>query len=364
MDFDWTPELIALRAEADAVAAEAVKGREIREEAWVAQWDREFSRELGRRGWIGMTWPTEYGGGGGDALARFVVTESLISAGAPIGYSWVADRQIGPTLLAFGSEEQRHKYLPAMIAGDACWSIGMSEPDAGSDLANISTRATLDGDVYIVNGRKTWNSFAQQATNIYLIARTDPESSRHRGLSEFTVDITLPGITIDAIEDMTGDSHFCEVTFDDVRVPVSDLVGEPGKAFGQVMRQLEHERAGIDRLVSNRALYLDTLEHADTTDPLIRQEIAAIEARYTVARLMVLRETVGQGAGTAAATKVFCTELEQRIAEFVARVHGARTLEWGRVARAVCYAPAYSIQGGMNTILRTVIGDRTLGLPR
>jgi alkylation response protein AidB-like acyl-CoA dehydrogenase len=364
MDFSWTAELVALRDEVTAVAEEAVADRVIREEAWVAQPDREFSLELGRRGWLGMTWPTGYGGGGRDVLERLVVTETLIATGAPIARTWVGDRQIGPTLLAFGTEQQRRQYLPAMISGEACWSIGMSEPDAGSDLANISTRATRDGDRYIVEGRKIWTSFAAEASHIYLIARTDPESSRHRGLSEFTVDMTLPGITVSPIGDMTGDAHFCEVTFDEVEVPASDLVGEPGAAFGQVMQQLQHERAGIDRLVSNRALYLQARRDADSHDPLVRQEIAAIESAFLPARLMVIRETLGQGRGTAAVTKVLCTELEQRVANFVGRVYGPAAMEWGRYARAICYAPAYSIQGGMNTVLRNVIGERTLGLPK
>jgi alkylation response protein AidB-like acyl-CoA dehydrogenase len=364
MDFHWDSDIERLRAEAEEVAAAAVVGRTVREEAWVAQSDVGFSQELGRRGWLGMTWPTEYGGGGQTPLERFVVTEALIAAGAPIARSWVGDRQIGPTLLAFGSEAQRRKYLPPMVAGDACWSIGLSEPDAGSDLANISTRARLVGDSYIVNGAKIWNSFGTEASNLYLIARSDPESSRHRGLSEFAVDMSLPGITVNPIKDMTDDAHFCEVTFDDVVISVDDLIGEPGKAFGQVMRQLEHERAGIDRLVSNRALYLDAREHADTSNAIVRQEIAGIEAVYLSARLMVIRETLGQGQATAAVTKVLCTELEQRVANFVAQTYGAASMLWGRVARAVCYAPAYSIQGGMNTILRTVIADRTLGLPR
>ena len=364
MDFAWSDELKELRREAAAVAAAAVEGREIREEAWVAQIDAEFSLELGRRGWLGMTWPTEYGGGGRSALERFVVTEELIGAGAPIGHSWVADRQIGPTLLAYGTDEQRRRYLPGIISGRDCWSIGMSEPDAGSDVAAISTKAIRDGDHYIVNGTKVWNSFGTQASYIYLIARTDPESSRHRGLSEFCVDLSSPGITISTIEDMTGHAHFCEVAFTDVEVPAENLVGAPGEAFRQVMAQLEHERAGIDRLVSNRALYLDARDRADTSDPLVRQEVAAIEASYFCARLMVIRDTLGHGRGTAAVTKVFCTELEQRIASFIASTYGAETLVWGRVARAVCYAPAYSIQGGMNTILRNVIGERTLGLPK
>jgi alkylation response protein AidB-like acyl-CoA dehydrogenase len=167
------------------------------------------------------------------------------------------------------------------------------------------------------------------------------------------------------IQDMTTNRHFCEVTFDDVRVPAENLVGQLNGSWRQTMGQLEHERGGIDRLISNRALYLDTLPRADVSDPLVRQEIAAIEAGYRIGRLLVIRGVLGQAPqGTAAITKTFGTELEQRIADFCTRVLGPEATLWNRWSRSVCYAPAYTIMGGTSNILRNIIGDRVLGLPR
>jgi len=370
MDFALTPELQALREEALEVGRAAAAGQERTEDSWIAVPDRAFSLELAKRGWLGMTWPTEVGGGGRSPLERFVVYEALLSTGAPMATSWFADRQMGPTLLQFGTPEQIREHIPKILDGTSAWSIGMSEPDAGSDVASIRTRAELDGDHFVVNGQKIWNSGAANADFIYLICRTDPDARPHEGMSELIVDMHSPGITIVPIKDMTGSDHFCEVWFEDVRVPKENLVGELNGSFRQVMRQMEHERGGPDRLLSNRKLFEDCVARADTSDPLVRQEIAAIESGYRIGRLLVLREVMGQAPKQfSAATKTFCTELEQRVAQFCASVLGPHALlaEPGlprRVSTNVCYAPAYTIMGGTTQILRNIIGERILGLPR
>jgi alkylation response protein AidB-like acyl-CoA dehydrogenase len=365
MEFTLPPELDALQAEARALAAEWRPKVEIPEDSWLIAASRDFSLELANRGWLGMTWPVEAGGGGRRAIERFVVFEALIGGGAPVATSWFADRQIGPTLLEYGTDDQRGAYLPDIVKGVSAWCIGMSEPDAGSDVAGIRTRAVRDGDRWRVSGTKVWTSGAADADWCYLVARTDPDAPPHAGLSELVVDMRSPGIEVIPIVDMTGNEHFCEVVLDDVAVPAENLVGQQNESFRQIMRQMEHERGGIDRLVSNRALYDDVAPHADTADPTVRQEMAALEGGYRIGRLLVLREVLGQAPpGFSAATKTFCTEFEQRVAAFCARVAGADALLWGRVARASCYAPAYTLMGGTTQVLRNILGERLLGLPK
>jgi alkylation response protein AidB-like acyl-CoA dehydrogenase len=366
MEFALDDRLRRLRTEAEAVAADAVARFGSIHDSWMCGFSRELSRELGARGWLGMTWPTEHGGGGRPPIERLLVAEALIAAGAPIGASWFADRQMGPALIAYGSPAQRAEHLPPMLAGDSTWCIGMSEPDSGSDLASLTTRAVRDGDEGVIDGRKVWTSFAHQADHCYLICRTDSVAGRpHLGISEIIVPMGAPGIEVRPIRDLTGAEHFNEVLFDGVRVPVGNLVGVEGQAFAQTMRQLEHERGGIDRLVSNRRLLLWALERADQDDPRVRQEIARLETGYRLGRLMVLRGALEQAPpGFSAATKCLCTEYEQRVAEFVARIAGAEAMLWGELAVGLAYAPAYTIMGGTSNVMRNILAERTLGLPR
>jgi alkylation response protein AidB-like acyl-CoA dehydrogenase len=365
VEFGLSTELRALQAEAREVAASWRARAGVPEDSWLIGTSRAFSLELADRGWLGMTWPVAEGGHGRAAIERAVVFEALIAGGAPVATSWFADRQIGPTLLQFGSPEQRRRFLPDIVHGRSAWSIGMSEPDAGSDVAAIRTRATLDGSDWTIEGRKIWTSGAADADWCYVVARTDPDAPPHAGLSEFIVDLHAPGVEVSPITDMTGNRHFCEVTFDGVRVTSENLVGEPNGSFRQIMRQMEHERGGIDRLVSNRALYDDYLPRADRNDPVTRQRIAAIESCYRIGRHLVLREILGQAPkGFSAATKTFCTEFEQRVSDFCGHVAGPDAMLWNRVSRSICYAPGYTIMGGTTQILRNILGERLLGLPR
>ena len=370
MDFALDDDLLALQVEAREVGIAAAERAATIDDTWMVGHDQDFARELGKRGWLGMTWPAAAGGGGRPPIERLIVFEQLISVGAPVAASWFADRQMGPTLLQFGTPEQQQAYLPGILDGSATWAIGMSEPDAGSNVAGIRTRAVRDGDDFRVTGQKIWTSGAALADYVYLIARTDPDAPPHQGLSELVVDLHSPGITIQPILDIAGERHFCEVFLEDVRVPAANLVGELNGSFRQVMRQLEHERGGIDRLVSNKRLFDDIRPLADTSDPRVRQELAAIEIGYRIGRLLVLREVLGQAPNQfSAATKTFCTELEQRVAGFCASTLGAHALlaEPGlgaRVSRNLCYATAYTIMGGTSQILRNILGERVLGLPR
>jgi len=365
-----SPDLLQLQARALAVAKEGVAQFGQSNDSWINGFSREFAQIIAAQGWIGMGWPAECGGRDRPPLERVIVAEQLIAHGAPVSSYWVADRQMGPSIIAYGTDDQRERYLPDILAGRSMWCIGMSEPNAGSDLANLSTTARAHGDRWIINGQKIWTSGAYLADFCYLICRTTPRGpSPHAGISEIVVPMDTPGIEVRRIRDLAGYSHFCEVFFTDVEVPASNLVGVEGAAFQQTMKQLEHERGGIDRLMSNRPLFDRAVAAADTDDPLVRQRIARLESSYRLGRLLVYREAMRQApTGFSAATKCFCTEHEQSVATFAASVLGARaTVTSGRSdddAREICYAPAYTIAGGTSNVLRTLVGERILGLPR
>jgi alkylation response protein AidB-like acyl-CoA dehydrogenase len=365
MEFSWTSDQMTLRAQAREVAANAVARFGRHNDSWINGYSKEFAQELAALGWIGLTWPVASGGAGRPPIDRLIIGEELIAAGAPIAAMWFADRQMGPTLIAYGRPDQQAEFLPKILSGETTWCIGMSEPNAGSDLAGLKTAAVRDGNDWVINGQKIWTSFAAVADYCYLICRTTTDGPPHAGISEIIVPMHLPGIDIRPITDMTTNRHFCEVFFTDVRVPIENLVGVEGGAFKQTMGQLEHERGGIDRLVSNHALYRLALERADTTDPVVRQEIAALEIGYRIGRILVAREVLRQApAGFSAATKCFCTEHEVRVAEFVARVYGADAMLWDDVTKGLTYAPGYTIMGGTSNVMRNIIGERVLGLPR
>ena len=365
LDFAMRPEWEELRARARAVAEQGVADYGRFNDSWINGHSREFSKILAAEGWIGMTWPAEHGGGGRPGIERIIMAEEMISVGAPIAASWFADRQMGPAIYTYGTDRQKAEFLPGMLSGEATWCIGMSEPDAGSDLASLKTAAVRDGDHYVLNGQKIWTSGAASAQYCYVIGRTSTDGPPHRGLSELIVGMDLPGIEVRPVRDMVGNQHFCEIFLTDVRVPAANLVGVEGGAFRQTMVQLGYERGGIDRLVSNRPLYDLALEQADVGDHRIRQEIAAIETGYRLGRLMVYRGALGQGgADFSAGTKAFCTEHQQRVAQFAARVLGPAAAVGDTVPNAICYAPAYTIQGGTSAIMRNILGERVLKLPR
>jgi alkylation response protein AidB-like acyl-CoA dehydrogenase len=365
MEFSWTTDQIAQREQARDVARSAVERYGRHNDSWINGFSKEFAVEMAALGWIGLTWPKEFGGSGRPPIDRLIIGEELIAAGAPIAAMWFADRQMGPTLINYGTAEQQAEFLPGILSGETTWCIGMSEPDAGSDLASLATSATRDGDDFVINGQKIWTSFGELADFCYLICRTDSSGPPHRGISEIIVPMDTPGIEVRPITDMTTNRHFCEVWFTDVRVPIANLVGIEGAAFKQTMAQLEHERGGIDRLVSNRALYALAAARADRTDPLVRQEMARLEIGFRLGRILVTREVLRQApAGFSAATKCFCTEHEWRVAEFVARVFGAEATVWSDVVHGLLYAPGYTIMGGTSDIMRNILGERVLGLPR
>ena len=219
--------------------------------------DPEFSRKLGEQGWIGMTWPKAYGGSERSFCERYVVTEEVLAAGAPVSAHWIADRQSGPLLLRYGSEAQKEEYLPLITRGEAFFSIGMSEPDTGSDLASVRTSAIKDGDNYRINGTKIWTTDAHRNHYIICLVRTDPDSERHAGLSQIIVDLRNDGVDVRPIANMAGGEDFNEVVFDDVVVPADRIVGEPGNGWEQVTSELAYERSGPERFLSAFRVFVE-----------------------------------------------------------------------------------------------------------
>ena len=365
----------ALRNDVRAFCETELAGMSARKRA--ASWggrDPAFSRRMGERGWIGMTWPKKYGGGERSALERYVVLEEMLAAGAPVGAHWIADRQSGPSLLRFGTEEQREAILPKIVAGDCYFCIGMSEPDSGSDLAATRTKATSVQGGYLVNGTKLWTSNAHNSHYMILFCRTDGKSDdRHAGVSQFLVDMKTPGITIRPILDLAGEHHFNEVVFEDMSLPESALIGTLGGGWNQVTSELAYERSGPDRFLSAFTLLLETVRALGPE----ASERAAIAIGRITAHLMVLRRLSRSVAGMlqrgenpavqAALVKELGTTLEQETTEVVRLLLDAEpdadsdNPYVAVLAHTIMRAPSFSIRGGTREILRGIIA-RGLGL--
>jgi alkylation response protein AidB-like acyl-CoA dehydrogenase len=382
MDFRFTAEQEAFRQEIQGFFQEVLpEPPTMAEDSWILGFDREFSKKLAARGWIGLTWPREHGGQGKSYLERLILTEEILKHSAPVAAHWLGDRQMGPSILRYGTPEQKAEFLPKIISGDIVFCIGMSEPGAGSDLAGLQTRAVQEGDDYVLNGQKIWTSFAHLADYCYLVARTNPDVPKHKGISEFLVDMKTPGISIQPIVDMTGEHHFNEVFFDNVRIPKHCLVGEQDRGWYQIASQLDYERSGIERLMSNYpligAITRYVKERGLHRSELVRHRLAQLHIEFTLGKFMAYKVAwlLSQGVipnAESAAAKAYCTEFEQRLAQAASELMGGYgqlmpgspcALLDGRVARAYLYAPAYTIQGGTSTILRNIIAMRGLGLP-
>ncbi|MDB6002859.1 MAG: acyl-CoA dehydrogenase [Rhizobacter sp.] len=371
------PALDDLRAEVrDFLDQELAAGHWTpRNDSWLGAWDPRFSAELGRRGWLGMTLPTEYGGHGRTTLERYVVTEELVAAGAPVAAHWVADRQAAPSLLRYGTEEQRRRYLPRIAAGECFFGIGMSEPDAGSDLAAVRTKAEHVDGGWELTGTKVWTSGAHYAHVFFVLARSGPPDGRNRhvGLSQFVVELDSPGIEIRPIRLLTGGHHFNEVVLDRVFVPDAMVLGEIGAGWAQVTGELAFERSGPERFLS--------------TVPLLGAVVAELAARgdeihagplgELVARLWTLRQlstavAAGLQAGepvdvAAALIKDLGTRFEGEVVDVARRlvdVEPDPTAEDGlarMLADALLHTPGFTLRGGTNEVLRGVVA-RGLGM--
>ncbi|RFU21201.1 acyl-CoA dehydrogenase family protein [Geodermatophilus marinus] len=347
-------------------------------DTWLSGVDPAFSRRLGERGWLGMTWPEEYGGHERTAMERYAVTEELLAAGAPVAAHWIADRQSGPNLLRYGTEEQRRAILPRIAAGECFFVIGMSEPDSGSDLASIRTKATrTDGGDWVVNGAKVWTSNAHHSHYAIVLVRTGPPGEgprgRHQGLSQLLVDLSSPGIAINPIRILDGGHHFNEVVFDDVLVPGDMLLGEEGAGWHQVTAELAFERSGPERFLSTYPLLAEFARRvADAGDAAALACLGRLSARLLALRQLSLRIAAALDRGElpdvpAALVKDVGTTFE---ADVVAEIRGVVDVPasldspdpLGRaLAEAQLHAPGYTLRGGTNEILKGIVA-RGLGL--
>ena len=367
--------VIALRAEVRAFLAEELASRTDRQrsDSWCGA-DKDFSRKMGQRGWLGMTWPKRYGGHERTAYERYVVVEEMLAAGAPVGAHWIADRQSAPSILKFGTEEQKQYFLPKIAAGELYFSIGMSEPDSGSDLAATRTRAVRDGDVYRVTGTKVWTSFAHQSDWAIMFCRTSgTPADRHNGTSQLLIDLkNTPGLTIRPIIDLAGQHHFNEMHFEEAVIPASQLLGTEGQGWAQVMSELAFERSGPERFLSS----IELLNQLVGVLQGRQSDAAQITLGRLTARLAVLRRLSRsvtsmlqeeQDAGLQASiVKDVGALFEQSIPDVARELVDcepdpvAASGYAAVLANIVHNAPSWSLRGGTREILRGIIA-RGLG---
>jgi alkylation response protein AidB-like acyl-CoA dehydrogenase len=351
-------------------------------------WDlnQVIRQKMAEKGWLTMHWPEEYGGQNASPVKSAIYNEEIAYMRAP-GRDIFGVRMLGPTLMIHGSEEQKKTHLPSVAKGEIQWCQGYSEPESGSDLASLSTRAVRDGDDLVINGAKVWTTMAHRADWIMLLTRTDPDAPKHRGISFVLVDMKSPGVSVRPIINMAGGHEFNQVTFDDVRVPRANVVGDENRGWYVAVTLLDFERSGIDYSASARRLLDDTKEFATETKrngvplieiPWVRTLMADRYIDCEVARLMAYNVAYMQSQDLiptkeASMSKVFGSETVQRVAEASLEILGmygtlGREDKWaplkGRVQENWMNAFAGTIAAGTSEIQRNIIAGRGLGLPR
>jgi len=386
VNFDYPPEAEAFRSEfrawldanfdrsvvGDAVAMRAVESPEILDRL------RTWNNALANAGYAAIAWPVEYGGRGAGVMEQVVYAEELSRAGAPGTLNVIGISNIAPSIMQHGTEEQKRRFLEPMLRGDEIWCQGFSEPNAGSDLASLSTRAVADGDDFVVNGQKVWNTFGNIADWCELLVRTDPNAPKHKGISCLLVDMRLPGIEARPLVTITGEREFSEIFFTDVRVPRSALLGPESEGWRVAMTTLTHERGGVASLhlgVRKKIAVLFVLARSTrrggrpaADDPVLRQGLARLYLEGEYLKLLSDRAVSGLLHGRAAGpetslAKLVWSECETHVAEMAGQLLGpaANTGTWGRDR---VYARALSIAGGTTQVNKNIVAQRVLGLPR
>jgi alkylation response protein AidB-like acyl-CoA dehydrogenase len=391
MDFDFAPEDEAFRTELRAFLADELP-------AWwktvfvdderAMPFTRDFCRALAARGWLTLSWPKEHGGADGSVWQQAVVREEMWAAGEPRGPQYMNLNYIGPLIMRFGTPEQQARHLPRMAAGDVLWCQGFSEPEAGSDLASLTTRAVRDGDRYVVNGQKIWNSYADApADHCLLLARTNPEVKKQQGISMFLVDMRTPGITVRPIPSMAGRSEFSEIFFDDAVIPVTDRLGDEDAGWTLVGEGLAFERIGIARYARANRVLEHLVQHARATvvdgrpladDPAIRARLATLATRIEAAKLLNYGAISIQAAGEvpaieASIARIHNTQVEQLAGQVGLEVLGPQGLlldddPWcllgGEMQRQWLESIPVTVAAGTTEVQKNIVAQRGLGLPR
>jgi alkylation response protein AidB-like acyl-CoA dehydrogenase len=392
MEFRFTPEEERFRSEirdflrrelpADWVGAGALG--EASEESW--EFLRSFQKKLAERRWLTLGWPEEHGGLAASHMMQVIYKEEMSYFRAPTQLGVGPDR-LGPTIILYGTEDQKRRYLPGIAAGETVWCQGFSEPEAGSDLASLQTTAVADGDYFVINGQKIWTSLAQRADWCILLARTDREAPKHKGISYLLLDMKTPGVEVRPLVDMLGRKTFNEVFFDSARIPRDCLVGELNRGWYVAAATLDFERSGIDRVMTGIRTYEALVEYAAQAgadggrlldDTRVRQKLAELAIEFQAGRLLAYRVASMQEKGQipnaeASMSKLYGTELQGRLAEAGMEILGlggqiepgskGASLQ-GHVEQFYMLASALTVAAGTSEIMRNIIATRGLGLPR
>jgi len=384
VDFDDTPEEAAFRAEVRAWLDEHaprkgspedfstgyLEGRMSDEEHTRRQ--KEWQGTLFEHGWAGITWPKEFGGRGGTPLQQAIFTQEHNQYGVNVGAFSVAIGMAGPTILRHGTDAQKDRFLRPMLRGEVLWCQLFSEPGAGSDLAGVSTKAVRDGDEWVVTGQKVWTSMAAESEWGILLARTDPDAPKHKGITYFIVDMSTPGFDVRPLRQMTGASHFSEVFIDGVRIPAENVLGEVNGGWACAVTTLSNERgliAGGNRSSDSVVLIAQAQKLGRSTDPLLRQALVDCWTRQQIQRYLGYRAQTAMSQGRApgpetSIMKLFAAEYLRRLGNAALEMlgpDGMLTNDWGQ---RFLHAPSIRIAGGSNEIQRNIVGERVLGLPR
>ncbi len=395
MDFSFSAADLSFSDEARSWLERNLPAHWRRDHCWTRVEDpmwieiaRQWQRRLFDGGWAAISWPREHGGRGATVVERWFFDQALDQVGAPRPPAQSYVDLIGPALLQHGSEAQRVRFLRPMVNGDELWCQCFSEPGAGSDLAGLRTRAERHGDEYVVNGQKVWTSHADIADWCFLLCRTEPDAPKHKGISLLLVDMKTPGITVRPLRQMTDDAEFCEVFFEDVRVPAANLLGAPGAGWGIAMGIVAHERGPMWTFVFQRKIRRSLTqlvqiarEHPASAgalrDPAVRQRVAQAHVEVEILRFSGYRSLTtllrtGQPGPESSLEKVLGSETDQRLQDLALDLFGpygglrdgAEALGGGAIPRQFLYARSETIMGGTSEIQRNVIAQRILGLPR